>query len=87
MSGKPPLLRLAVGVMAEASLLLQVEDEFPQLPCAYPSNVGAQVIALEKIVEVSDAAGDDCRGVGAFPFGCGAQLIAMQQAAYFGAGI
>ena len=87
MSGKPPLLRLAVGVMAEASLLLQVEDEFPELPCAYPSNIGAQAVATQEIAEVSHAASDDCRGVGAFAFGCSAQLIAMQQAVYFGAGI
>jgi len=86
-SGKPSLLRLAVGVMAEASLLLQVEDEFPQLPCAYPSNIGAQTVAIEKIAEVSHAASDDCQGVRAFPFGCSAQLIAMEKAAYFGAGI
>jgi len=86
-SGETSLLRLAIGVMAEAYLLLQVEDESPDFTRAYYSHVGAQAAATEEVVEVSHAVDDDCRGVWAFSFGGGAQPVTFEEAGDVGVGI
>ena len=85
MSGKSPLLCLAIGVIAKASLLLEIENECPQLPGTYPSNIGTQTVAAEEIVEVGDAIGDNCQGVRTFPFGRSTQLITIKQTDYVAA--
>ena len=59
MSGKSPLLCLAIGVITKASLLLQIENESPQLPSTYLGDIGTQPVAAEKIVEVGYATGDN----------------------------
>ena len=85
MPGKPPLLSPAVGMVAEAPLLLQMQNECPDLPGIYLGNIGTQAVAAEEVIQISYAADDDGYGVWAFTFGSGTQLVTMKQTAYVGA--
>jgi hypothetical protein len=85
MPGKTPLLRFAIGVITKTSLLLQIENECPNLPSTYLGDIGTQTVAAEEIVEVGYASGDDCQGVRTFPFGRRTQLITMKQTTYVAA--
>ncbi len=85
MPGKSPLLCFAIGVITEASLLLEVENECPHLLSTYLGDIGTQPVAAEEIVEVGYAIGDNCQGVRAFSFGRRTQLITIKQTAYIGA--
>jgi len=87
MSGKSPLLCLAIGVITEASLLLEVENEYPHLYRTYLGDIGTQTATAEEIVEVDYTIDDNCQGIRAFPFGRSAQLITMKQTAHIGARI
>ena len=60
MSGKSPLLCFAIGVITKASLLLQIENECPQLPGTNLGDIGTQTAAAQKIVEVFHAVNDNC---------------------------
>jgi hypothetical protein len=75
MPGKPPLLSFAIGVITEASLLLQILNECPQLPSTYLGDIGTQTVTVEKIIEVSYAICDNSYCIFAFPFGLGAKRV------------
>ena len=85
MPGKSPLLCFAIGVITKASLLLQIENEYPHLLSTYLGDIGTQTVAAEKIVEVGYAINDNCQGVRAFSFGRSTQLITMKQTSYVAA--
>ena len=79
MPGKPSLLCFTIGVIAEASLPLQIENECSHLLSAYLGDISAQALATQEIVEISHAISDNGYGIGAFTFGSGTELVTLKQ--------
>lgn len=75
MPGKSALLCFAIGVITEASLLLQVENECPHLPSTYLGDIGTQTVTAEEIVEVGYATGDNGYRIFAFTFSLGVKRV------------
>lgn len=76
MSGKPPLLCLAIGVTTKAPLLLEMENECPHLPGTNLGDIGTQAVAAEEIVGVGYTIGDNGYRIFAFTFSLGAKRVA-----------
>jgi len=70
------LLCFAVGVITEASLLLQMKNEYPYLSFTYLGDISAQAVIAKKIIEESYATRDNSYRIFAFPFGLGAKRVA-----------
>jgi len=76
-SGKPFLLGFGEAVVAEASLVLQVEDECPDLGGAYLCSICGQPFGFEESLQIGDATGDDGYRLVALPLGFCEKSIAL----------
>ena len=85
MARKSALLCLAVGVMTETPLLLQISNKCPYLSSTYLCDIGAQIIAAEEIMKVGYTIGDNGDGVATFTLGCGTESVTLKQTSYVGA--
>ena len=79
MPGKPPLLCLAIRVITEASLLLQMGNERPYLLNTYLGNIGAKSHGIQKIIKVFHAINNNGYRIFAFTFSLGAKRVAWHE--------
>ena len=86
-SGETLVLDMVKTVIGKASFLLEVENERPDFMLSYLESVRALFSRNKEVEKVAYAAGDDSRGVRAFPFGGCAKLVTMKQSSYIGARI
>ena len=77
MPGKSSFLCSAIGVAAEAPLLLQVENKGPHLAGSYLGDIGGETISQQEIVETTNAASDYGRSLLALTFASNAEPVTM----------
>jgi len=62
-------------MIAEAPLLLQVEDKGPYLAVAYLGYIGGESLGAEELLQIADAVGHRLYGLFALALGLGAEPI------------
>jgi len=76
---------VAKGVVREAPLLLEIENEGPDFIMADLSYICAYALRGEEVLKVGNVVGDDGYGVGAFAFSGGTELVTLKQTFNIGA--
>lgn len=79
MVGEAVLLRRGVRVLAEPLLILEVEDEGPDLVGADVPGVGGSPLGAEVALQVRDAGGDGAYGLRALALSPGAEGVALDE--------
>lgn len=77
--GEAVLLRCGVGVLAEPLLVLEVDDEGPDLVWTYGPGVGGPPLGDQVALQVRDAGGDCADGPGALALGASAEGVALDE--------
>lgn len=78
MPGESPLLCLVQGMIIKATLLLEIENEGPDIKGGNLSHICTGLVSGEKLLQVAYAAGDDGDGVGTLTIGGSIQPITMK---------
>jgi len=78
-AGEAVLLRRGVGVLAEPLLVLEVDDEGPDLVWAYGPGFGGPPLGDQVALQVRNARGDGADGPGALALGAGAEGVAIDE--------
>lgn len=87
MVGEAVLLWHGVRVLAEPLLVLEVEDEGPDLVGADVPGVGGPPLGAEVALQVRDAGGDGAYGLRALALGVGAEGVALDEDPELGGGV
>ncbi len=87
MSSNAPILDVVEAMAREASFLLEVKNEGPDLTATDLSGVCAYSSRAEKVGKIIYAIGNNGYGIVAFAFTSGAELVTAEQSPYIGAKI